>query len=94
MPGEHVTVADIVDEVARGGEDVLGAPRHFAPGFSQCDLARPPFHQFRADLALEFAHLHRQRRLGHRAFVRRPAEMAVAGERCQIAQLTKGDHRL
>jgi len=45
-----------------------------------------------ADLAFEFAHLHRQRRLGHCAVRGGAPEMAVAGERGQIAQLPQGDH--
>lgn len=80
MPGEHVAVAGIIDEVTRGSKNVLGTPRDFDTGFSQRDLAGPPFYEFRADLALEFAHLHRQRRLGHRAFVGGSAEMTVAGK--------------
>ncbi len=51
-------MARIIDEVAGGGENALGALRHFQTGFGQRDFARPPFHQFRADLAFEFAHLH------------------------------------
>ena len=71
---------------------MLGTARHIEADLSERNFGRPAFHQFSADLALQFAHLHRQRRLGHRAFFRRPAEMAVFGERRQITQLAKGNH--
>ena len=74
-------MAGEIDQVARGGEDLLGALRHVQAGVGERDLARPPLDQFGADLALQLADLHRQRRLGDGAVVRRPAEMPVAGER-------------
>src|ERR1700733_2977714 len=85
-------MAGIIDEIARGGENTLGPPRYFEPGVGECDVAGPPFHQLYSDLALKFAHLHGQGRLGHGAFVSRPAEMTVAGERRQITKLTERDH--
>ena len=45
-----------------------------------------------ADLALQFTDLHRQRGLADRAVLRRPAEMAVAGERGHIAELAQCYH--
>ena len=62
-------------------EDLLGALRHFEPGVGERDVARPPLDQLGADLALELADLHRQRRLGHGAVLRRPAEVPMARER-------------
>ena len=84
-------MAGKVDQVAGGGEDTFGALRDFETGLGQRDLACPPLDQFGADLALQFAHLHGQRRLSDRAVLRRPAEMPMAGERGQIAKLTQGD---
>ena len=91
-PAEQVAVAREIDQVAGGGEDLLGALRHVQAGVGERDLARPPLDQFGADLALQLAHLHRQRRLGHRAVRRRPPEMPVARERGEITQLPQGDH--
>ena len=91
-PAQHVAVAGKIDQIARGGEDLLGALGDVQTGFGERDVARPPLHQFGADLALEFAHLHRQRRLGHRAVRGGAPEMPVAGERGQITQLPQGDH--
>ena len=91
-PVSDVAVAGEVDQVAGRGENVLGALRHLCAGFGQRDFAGAPLHQFGADLALEFAHLHGKRRLGDSAILRRPAEMPVARERSQIAQLAQSDH--
>ena len=85
-------MAGEIDQIARGGEDLLGALRHVEAGVGERDLARPPLDQLGADLALQLAHLHRQRRLGDGAILRRPPEMPVARERGQITQLSQGDH--
>ena len=74
-------MAGEIDKVARGGEDLLGALRHFQAGVGERDIARPPLHQLGADLALQLADLHRQGRLRDGAVVRRAAKMPVAGER-------------
>ena len=81
-----------IDQVAGGGKDLLGALRHVQSGIVERDIARPPLDQFGADLALEFAHLHGQRRLAHRAVGRCPSEMPMARERGEITQLAQGDH--
>ena len=92
LPAQQGTMAGEVDEVAAGGEDGLGPLRHVLANLGEHDLARTPLHQFGADLAFKLAHLHRQRWLADRAVLRRPPEMAMAGERGQITQLTQGDH--
>ena len=61
-------------------------------GRGERDLAWPPLNQLRADLALEFPHLHGKGRLRHRAIVGGAAEMPVARERREVAQLSQGDH--
>ena len=91
-PAQHVAVAGEIDQIAGRGQDVFGAPRHVEADVGERNIARPALDQFGADFALQFAHLHRQRRLGHGAVRRRPAEMPVAGERGQITQLAQGDH--
>ena len=80
-PAEHVAVAGEVDEVARRGEDLLGARGDFQAGVGERNVARPPLDQFGADLALQLAHLHRQRRLADGAVLGGAAEMPVASER-------------
>jgi hypothetical protein len=52
-------VARKIDEIAGGGENTFGALRHLQAGVGECDLVRPSFDQFGADLALKLAHLHR-----------------------------------
>ena len=91
-PAEQVAVAGEIDQIAGGGEDLLGALGHVQADIGERDVARPPLDQFGADLALQLAHLHGQRRLGHRAVVRRPPEMPMARERGEITQLSQGDH--
>ena len=73
-----------IDEIARRGQDLLGTLRYIETGVGQHHLPRPPFDQFSVDLALKFTDLHRQGRLGHRAFRGRPAKMPVPGERREI----------
>src|SRR6185312_6683020 len=89
---QHVAVAGEVDEVARGGEDTFGALRDFEPGLGDGDFAGAALDQLGAQLALELADLHGERRLGDRALLRRLAEMPITGERGEITQLTQGDH--
>ena len=72
---EHVAVAGKIDEIAGGGEDVLGALRHVEAGVGERDLARPPLDQLGAEFALQLADLHGQRRLGDRAVLGGAAEM-------------------
>ena len=85
-------MAGEIDEVARGGEDALGALRHFQTDLGDGDLARPALDQIGAQLALELADLHRQRRLGDRAFLGGLAEVTIARKRGEITQLTQGNH--
>jgi len=81
-----------IDEIARRGQDLLGTLRYIKAGVGQHHLAWPPFDQFSVDFALKFTDLHRQRRLGYRAFRRRAAKMPVPCERREIPQLTQRDH--
>jgi hypothetical protein len=89
---EHVAVAGEIDQVARGGDNVLGALRDLDAGFGESNLARTPLDEFRPNLALKFPDLHGERRLGHCAVFSSAAEMPVPGERDQIPQLTQSDH--
>lgn len=70
-----------IDEIAGGGENLFGALGHFQPGVGERDVVRAALNQLDADLALELAHLHGQRRLTDRAIICRPPEMPVTGER-------------
>ena len=42
----------VIDEIAGGGENMLGPPRHFEPGVGERDIAGPSLYQLRSDLAL------------------------------------------
>src|SRR5579862_8822354 len=92
VPAEQFAMAGEIDDVAGGGKNALGALRHLETNIGERDVARTALDQFDAEVALELAHLHRQRRLRHRAILGSAAEMASAGERSQITQLTQGDH--
>ena len=85
MPGE-------IDQIARGRQHVLAAPRDFAPDIGQHHVARPPLHHRDAEGPLEIADLHRQRGLGHGTGLGGAAEMAVFGQRREITKLSKRDH--
>ncbi len=85
-------MASEIDEVARGGEDALGALRHLQTGLGDGNLARPAFDEIGAEFALELTDLHRQRRLGDGTFLCRLAEMPMTRERGQITQLSQGNH--
>ena len=76
VPGE-------IDEIARTGENRFGSSGDLRADLGQRRLARPPLDQLDVKRLLEVADLHRQRRLGHRAGVRRAAEMAVLGQGCR-----------
>ena len=85
-------MAGEIDQIARGRQHVVAASGDFAPDIGQHHVARPPLHHGDAERPLEIADLHRQRRLGHRAGLGGAAEMAVFGERREIAKLSKRDH--
>ena len=85
-------MAGKIDQIARGRQHVLAAPRDFAPDIGQHHVARPPLHHGDAEGAFEVADLHRQRGLGHGAGLGGAAEMAVFGERREITKLSKRDH--
>ena len=81
-----------IDDVARRGQDALGAPRHLGAGLGERDLARPPLHQLDAEGPLQVADLHRQGRLRDRAGLGGAAEMPVLRQGGEIVQLPQGDH--
>ena len=47
-------------------------------------------HQLPAELMFEFADLHGERGLTHRAFFQRPTEASVSGQCVEVAKLPKG----
>ena len=81
-----------IDQITRGREHVLAAARDLAAHFGQQHLARTAFDHGYPKRALKIADLHRQRRLRDRAGFRRAAEMAVFGERREIAKLPERNH--
>jgi hypothetical protein len=70
-----------VDQIARRGEDVFGAPRRIETRLGQRNLAGAALDQFGPYFALQLADLHGQRRLADGAILRGPAEMPVTGQR-------------
>ena len=91
--GEELAVPCEIDEIARGGEEALGALSHVDSGRGEHKVARPAFDQIRADLTLQFPDLHGERGLCHGAIVGGASEMPLARERDEIPQLAQGDHR-
>ena len=85
MPGEIL-------KIAGGAEDPLGALRHLGPDLGQDRLAGAPLDQRDPEILLELLDLHRQGRLAHGAGLRRPPEMAVLGQRIEIAELSERQH--
>ncbi len=85
-------MAGKVDEIARGRQHRFAASRDFAPDIGQHHLARTSFHHGDPQRALEVADLHRQRWLGHGTGLGGAAEMAMLGERSEIAELSERDH--
>ena len=86
MPGK-------IHQVSRGCQHILGAADDFAADIRQHHVARASFHHGDAQYPLEIADLHGERRLGHRAGFRRPAEVPVGGKRGEVFQLSKRDHQ-
>ena len=81
-----------INEVAGGREHLIAALGHQDANLGQHRLARPTFDKLDLELFLQLANLHGQRRLSHGAGFGRLAEMPVARERLEIAQLTEGYH--
>ncbi len=81
-----------IDQIAGGREHVLSPPRDFASDIGQHHIARPPFHHGDPERTLQVANLHRQSGLGDGAGLGGAAEMAMFGERREIAKLSKRDH--
>src|SRR5581483_247817 len=89
---KHIAMRGEFDEVARRGENAIGARSDLRAGVGEDDLAGTALDERGAELALELADLHGERRLRDGAILSRAAEMPVAGERAQVTQLTQGDH--
>ncbi len=85
-------VAGEIGEVTRRRQHGLGALRDFNSGFRQHHIVRPPLDQFDTKVPLQFADLHRQRRLGHGAGLGGLAKVPMRRQRGQISQLFQGDH--
>ncbi len=77
--------ADLLDLV----EHLACALRDLAADLGQQHLARSALDQGHAEFLLELANLGRQGRLAHATRFRGTAEMAVLGERDEIAQVTE-----
>lgn len=82
-------MAGEVDEIAGRGQNALAPPRHFLAQLGELDRAGTPFHQYGVEFAFQLAHLHGQGRLGHRAGLGGAAEMAMAREGFEVAQLAQ-----
>jgi len=94
-PGEKAaTVSGEIDEVARGREHLLAAPRHLDADIGESCLAGPALDQFHIELPFQVANLHGKRRLANGTGFRCPAEMTVARNCVEIAKLPKGDHAI
>ncbi len=81
-----------INQITRGRQHLVAAPRDLAADIRQHHIARPPLDHGDAKGPLEIADLHREGRLRDRAGFRRPAEMAVLGERREIAKLPERNH--
>ena len=80
--------------VGEGGQHAAGARCGLLPHRSQAHAAPPPLDEADAERLLHLADLHGEGRLGDSAFLRRTAEMAVAGEGIEVAELTGGEHMI
>ena len=85
MPGE-------IEEIARRGQDLLAALGDLDPDIGQHHVAWAALDHLDAELPLQVADLHGQRRLGHRAGIGGPAEMPMLGQRGEISELFQRDH--
>ena len=82
-----------IDDVAGFAEHAGGAAGDLAAGFGEQDPAAAALDQLDAELLFQLLDLHRERRLGHRALLRRLAEMLQPGDGIEIAELLERDHR-
>ena len=85
-------IADAVRDMAQAfGEDRPAAyARELTKTFET--IRRDTLGGLAAHIALQFADLHGQSRLGDGAVLRRPPEMAMAGKRGEVAKLPQRDH--
>ncbi len=77
---QPAAVAREIAEILHVVENFRGAFSDFDTGFRQGDFTRAALQQVDLQFALEFANLHRERRLADGTAFRRPAEMAVTHE--------------
>ena len=83
--------AELVDLAAGAldlGEDAAGARREQLAGGGRHDASRCALEQLGAELRLELPDLMRERRLGDVELLGRAGEVAVAGDRLGVAELT------
>jgi hypothetical protein len=97
---DHAEAHGPCQRILAGGGD-LGHPRGFGQGpfglrhdlgadRRRPDIARAALEQGHAEFFFELFHRHRQGRLRHIALVRGAAEMALAGEGNDVAELGQG----
>jgi hypothetical protein len=77
-------IGDLADDPSRPTQDLAPRRRHH-------HLTRPPLDQLDPERRLQFADLHRQRRLAHVHGGRGAAEMPLLGQRNQVSELPDGD---
>ena len=87
VPRRAREVSEFIDRA----QDVADAPGEVFPEPRQRDLPRASLQEHAAERVLESLDLHRQGRLRDRTCFRRAAEMAMPGQRIEIAQLPKRD---
>ena len=93
LPGQQPAgVTREVGKIACGRQHALGAPCDLRAGRGQDHVARAPFDEIGAEILLQLADLHGERRLRHRAGLGGLAEVPMLRERGQIPQLSQGDH--
>ena len=76
-----------LDHLAHVAEDAGGALGDLAPLVRQQHAGTRALDEDEAELLLELVDLHGKGRLRHRAGLRRAAEMLLAGQRVEIAEL-------
>jgi hypothetical protein len=92
-PGqEPALVPRVVHEVADLGQDALRASGDLLALLGQGDPAAAALEQDSAEERLELLDLHRERRLADGAGLGGPAEMPMAGQGREVAQLPQRDH--
>ena len=86
LPG-RAGLPQCAQQFVAGGEDGVGMVERDPPGFGQMQLSTAAFEQRMAQPFLQLADLHRQRRLGEVQAFGRAGEIAVVGDRPEVAQV-------